>query len=178
MFFFINHLPHTSVIDAIALTLSGVGTFGIGWFVVGAWLILREERKDHWFWLPLLTTGTIAWFLAEILFKNIFMRLRPTADMGAIIIGLNCCGYAFPSGHATIAFAMASLLANKEPRWRWIFYLLAILIVLSRIYLGKHFPLDVIVGGFLGLGIGFSITRLYNHMIYKRNRKRAHAWKR
>lgn len=84
--------------------------------------------------------------------------------MGAIIIGSNDNSYAFPSGHATIAFAMAYLLAHNEPRRRWIFYLLAILISFSRIYLGKHYPLDVLIGSVLGLVIGWAVITLYNKM--------------
>lgn len=56
-FFWINHLPHVPLTDGMALALSGVGTAGIIWFITGAWLILREERKDHWFWLPLIITS-------------------------------------------------------------------------------------------------------------------------
>lgn len=155
IFLIINHLPHAAFLDGFMLLVSGVGTYGIIWLIVGGWLIVREERKDHQFWIPLLTGVVSAWFMAEIFLKNIFLRPRPSSAMGAIIVGLNCCGYAFPSGHATIAFAMAVIVSRKEPRWRWAFFLFAVLIAFSRVYLGKHYPLDVFAGAVLGILMGW-----------------------
>lgn len=161
LFLFVNHLPHNSIFDGFALLLSGVGTLGILWLLLGAWLIYKEEKKDHRFWVPLFLSIATGWFFSEIILKNIFMRLRPTETMGAIIVGLNCCGYAFPSGHATVAFAGAAVMSKKEPMWRWAWYGLATLIAFSRIYLGKHYPLDVVAGGLLGWVIGQACVRTY-----------------
>jgi undecaprenyl-diphosphatase len=63
----------------------------------------------------------------------------------------------FPSAHTLYAFMMATLLATWFPRYRIIFYVAAGLIGWTRIYLGLHFPTDVVVGGLLGYGI----TRLF-----------------
>ena len=68
----------------------------------------------------------------------------------------------FPSGHAIYAFMMATLLAKWVPRYRIIFYIVAAFIGWTRIYLGVHFPTDVVVGGLLGYGI----TRLF---LYRMN---------
>jgi len=67
----------------------------------------------------------------------------------------------FPSGHAIYAFMMATLLAHWFPKFQIIFFLLAGFIGWTRIYLGLHYPTDVIVGGLLGYGI----TRLFVHWI-------------
>ncbi len=63
----------------------------------------------------------------------------------------------FPSAHATFSFMMATLLANRFPRYRVIFFIGAAFIGWTRIYLGLHYPTDVIAGGLLGYGI----TKLY-----------------
>ena len=75
----------------------------------------------------------------------------------------------FPSGHAVYAFMMATLLAHWFPRSQIIFFLLAGFIGWTRIYLGLHYPTDVIVGGLLGCGI----TRLFLHWIDLRSEKAA-----
>jgi undecaprenyl-diphosphatase len=67
----------------------------------------------------------------------------------------------FPSGHAIYAFMMATLLARWFPRSQIIFFLLAGFIGWTRIYLGLHYPTDVIVGALLGYGV----TRLFLHWV-------------
>jgi undecaprenyl-diphosphatase len=63
----------------------------------------------------------------------------------------------FPSAHAVYVFMMATLLSTWFPRYRVIFFIVAGFIGWTRIYLGLHYPTDVIIGGLLGYGI----TKLY-----------------
>ncbi|MBI5620391.1 phosphatase PAP2 family protein [Candidatus Gottesmanbacteria bacterium] len=140
--------------DTVALAISGVGTAGIIWFVLATVLFLKEEKKDHWFFIPVLAAGGTSWLMVEKIIKPLIARPRPTFEMGAIILGNNLPDYSFPSGHATIAWALATVLAHKEPKWKTFFFILAFLISFSRMYIGKHYPLDVIGGGLLGWGIG------------------------
>lgn len=155
LFFTINRVPHVPVMDALALTLSAVGTAGIIWFILGILLLFRKGNKDHVFIIRLAVMGLSTYVLVELILKTFIARLRPTVEMGAIIIGSNVAdSFSFPSGHAAISFAAAVALSQKEPKWKGLLYLLAILISLSRIYLGKHYPLDVVAGAALGWLIG------------------------
>lgn len=165
MFLILNHLPHTGFSNVIALAISGIGTAGIIWFLITAVLFIKEEKKDHWFFLPFLFAGGTSWALVELILKPLVVRVRPTELMGAIIVGTTSHDFSMPSGHATIAWAMAVVLSRKEPKWKWVFYALALLISLSRIYLGKHYPLDVIIGAVVGWVIGsLSSTITKNHV--------------
>jgi undecaprenyl-diphosphatase len=67
----------------------------------------------------------------------------------------------FPSAHATFSFMMATLLTAWFPRYRVIFFIVAGFIGWTRIYLGLHYPTDVMVGGILGYGI----TSLFIHWV-------------
>jgi len=161
IFLIINHLPHNPITDALALTLSGVGAGGIIWFLLGLWLFVREKKKDTFFLLSLLIAGSLSWLIVNIIFKPLISRPRPPLDyLGGILVGNLLSDFSFPSGHATIAWAMAVILSRYEPRWRGWFYLLAVLISFSRIYLGVHYPLDVVGGAFLGWIIGSLCLRI------------------
>lgn len=131
----------------------------------------------YWNWNKLMTTkATYAFSLVLLLnigLKDLFDIPRPfdydpsltTANdiyLEEVEAGL---GYAFPSGHATIGAgwltAVASLL---KQRWLWIVAGVGMtLVALSRLYLGVHYPLDVIVG--VGLGIG---VVLYGQQLYEK----------
>jgi undecaprenyl-diphosphatase len=56
----------------------------------------------------------------------------------------------FPSQHASGAAAVALLVARRHPRWAWAAWALALVIGLSRVYLGRHYPTDVLSGFLLG----------------------------
>jgi undecaprenyl-diphosphatase len=66
----------------------------------------------------------------------------------------------FPSGHATIAFACATVLSYFRPRLAPAFFLLAIAIGFSRVYVGVHYPLDVLGGAVLGCVLGALLIAL------------------
>lgn len=68
--------------------------------------------------------------------------------------------YSFPSGHATVAFACAAVLALAVPRLRWWFFGLAALIAFSRVYVGVHYPGDVLAGAVLGIGLATALRML------------------
>jgi len=64
----------------------------------------------------------------------------------------------FPSAHTVLSFMMATLLAAWFPRYAVLFYLVAGLIGWTRIYLGLHYPTDILAGALLGYGI----TKVYS----------------
>ena len=66
----------------------------------------------------------------------------------------------FPSGHATVSFACATVLAFYAPRAAPAFFLLAAAIAWSRVYVGVHYPLDVLGGAVLGVAIALALRLL------------------
>jgi undecaprenyl-diphosphatase len=162
VFFLINHVPHVGFIDSLGLFLSGIGEAGMVWFVIGAYFFFKEESKDQRLFIPLGLAGAIAWSISELILKPLVARLRPSSALdAATVVGGFPLGYSFPSTHAALAFALAVVLAYKEPKWKKGLFLLAFAISLSRVYLGHHYPIDVIVGGLIGWGIGTLVIRWY-----------------
>jgi len=100
--------------------------------------------------------------LLDQVFKNTLCRARPSApEAGAFFTNYPCFpakyAYAsFPSGHATTAFATAVLLTLWYPRWAGAWIGLAVLVGLSRVMLGSHFPSDVLAGALLGSAVALA----------------------
>lgn len=172
LFLWINHLPHTILSDWFALWLSGIGVGGLVWLLISIWLFMKVEKKDHLFFLPVVTAVALVELVANILLKDFFARNRPPASLGTIFVAGSLSDHSFPSAHATFAWALAVVLSAKEPRARYFFYLLALLISLSRIYLGVHYPADVVAGSIAGFAIGFFSLWVERKVIFYRIRRR------
>jgi undecaprenyl-diphosphatase len=167
LFLFLNSLNNT-FFDGLMYAISGKIIWAPLYLAILIWLGIRYRNR-----FPLIL-GFIA--LAVLLsdqvsvqlFKNVFHRLRPCHEPaleGLVHLVRGECGglYGFVSSHATNSFnvALISLLFIQK-RWYTISILTwAALIGYSRIYLGVHYPGDVICGSILGALIGWSVFKLW-----------------
>jgi undecaprenyl-diphosphatase len=138
--------------------LSWLGTQGVVWLVVGA-LLAYAWRRPMLF-ARVLLADAVAQLLAYGL-KEATGRARPSSVFAApkpLVRAPH--DPSFPSGHAASSFACATVLALALPRFAWAFYLLAAAIAWSRVYVGVHYPLDVLAGAVLGVLVAIALRML------------------
>lgn len=168
LFLLVNHLPHNIFFDSIFFFFSGIGTAGFVWLVIIFALFIWEELKDKQGLYALILALITTFITVEVIIKNIFKRPRPYFTVPDMIeIGTTSSSFSFFSGHAAASFAAAYVLSYYHQKGKWFYYLLAFLISFSRIYLGKHYPSDVILGAVLGNLIGYICIKITKNVIKK-----------
>ncbi len=145
-----------SVLDPILEGITYAGSFGAIWLLLAVVLSGFSWRRPS---LAVRTGATI--LVAEAVsggVKDWLDRERPPLrdPDPEPLVSLPATS-SFPSGHATVAFACATMLALAVPRLSRPLFALAALIAFSRVYVGVHYPLDVLAGAVLGVGLGFAV---------------------
>jgi undecaprenyl-diphosphatase len=106
--------------------------------------------------------------------KDAVGRLRPNNDVEIntlIRILKSPDNYSFFSGHAAGSFGITMIIVlflRKRIKWVWIFFIWPFLFAFSRIYVGVHYPIDIIVGTLVGLLYAMLFYRLYTKVIAPR----------
>lgn len=115
----------------------------------------RSVKKLSMIIVPIMITALITMIL-----KIVIHRGAPTTLITPwLSISLLPERYVFPSGHTSRAFALAAIMAKLYPRWRVPLYCGAALIGFSRVYVGAHYPTDVIAGAILGTAVSLAYWR-------------------
>ncbi len=139
-------------------TISRLGDGGL-WVTTGVGLLaLRDPLGNRVVMTAILAIGLTVLLFTSI--KNLVGRPRPFETWQ----GLNSLmappdKFSFPSGHTMTAFAVWGVLAIGMPALSHLYLVIAVLIGLSRVFLGLHYPTDVLVGAFLGASIGLTLAK-------------------
>ena len=156
----VNEVPHPGVLDSLAWALALVTTGGWIW-VIGTLLAYLLRAPRSWSAVKqLLPSVVVATWVIEYPIKAFFRRRRPFARIvEALVIGKKPGSWSFPSGHTGASFASAWILAQVWPRLAPAFFGVAGTVGFSRIYVGAHYPGDVLSGALLGMLLSESVRR-------------------
>jgi undecaprenyl-diphosphatase len=153
---FVHH--RAGFLNPVFEGLSYAGRLGLVWMVIALGLALVWRR---WGVLVLTVLAVAVADLASRGLKDLFDVERPSdryASPKPLVTAPHDA--AFPSGHAATSFAAATILTSFVPRFAPLWFLLALAIGFSRIYVGVHYPLDIVGGAVLGVVIATALRRL------------------
>jgi undecaprenyl-diphosphatase len=146
-------------------------------YAVGAWLLIfwfwkKEERVKN-LWAAGVALGAI--ILSRLVLTEVirwaWFRPRPFIDHTVNSLLAHENTGSFPSGHAAVFFALAAAVYFFG-QWRagqWLF-VVAVLISLARVYVGVHYPLDILAGALVGLFSGWLTVKIYKYYQNKKAR--------
>lgn len=136
--------------------VTSLGDGGLIWIVLAAiFLCMKRYRKTG---TAMAVALLIGYLVTNLLLKNLVMRPRPYEVISGLQALIGPLGdSSFPSGHATSSIAAGVVVLKGAPKYVGITaFVLAVMIALSRLYLGVHYPTDVLAGALIGLFAAFS----------------------
>jgi undecaprenyl-diphosphatase len=167
IFLFLNGL-HNDFFDTLMIWITDQETWYPFYALILAWMFWKFRSKAF---LPLLLIAisiTVSDQFTSTLMKPLFERLRPchNPDIQHLVHAAAGCGglYGFASGHAANSFVLATLLFlffRQESRYWVLMFVWACIVAYSRVYLGVHYPGDILGGALVGSGTGYIIWLVY-----------------
>ncbi len=166
LFMLINHadLPFLDILMPLITTIGGAGFFYL-YFALMVVVYVADSKLMPGRYLVVYAVATMLALFVENLLKEFFHVPRPAMAIGVEqirILGEIKKYNSLPSGHAVFSFMTAYVLSSgRSARWKWAFFSVASIVSYSRVYVGAHYPLDVIAGTAVGVACGFTVWKLY-----------------
>ncbi|AKQ45507.1 PA-phosphatase [Rufibacter radiotolerans] len=169
------HSYRSSFWDVVMVTISNKFVWLPFYVVLIVLLVYFYKRRG---WLMVLCLGAavgLADYISSGILKPYFARLRPCHDqlLNGVVDAIDGCGgrFGFVSSHAANAFAVAIFVYMLLPHRQWhlkgVLLVWAVAISYSRVYLGVHYPGDVLAGALLGIGAAH-LALVADRQIHKR----------
>lgn len=139
----------------------GVGIFAV-FMVLGWWWARRQSSATMAKVLASPAVVVVAYIVNDVV-KSLVREVRPCQQIAHSFTLETCPGpgdWAFPSNHTVVAFSAAVALFLVNRKLGWVALLAAVAMGVSRVYVGAHYPHDVIVGALVGVAVAIPLTLL------------------
>ncbi len=155
---------HSIQLDYLFISVAFASNVFIIFFFLTS-LFLWKEHKRRWI-LPLWVSGGLA-IVVSYMVKVSVRRLRPFQQEDAAIFGsvlyflkdnYNTWNFSFPSFQSMLVFSALPVLNKEFPRFKYVWFVFACLVALSRVYFGAHYLSDVLTGAVIGYLLGWLVV--------------------
>jgi undecaprenyl-diphosphatase len=166
LFQLINRGGENSFFDVFMPFMSELRNFIFVLALLGGWILWKERKAGLIFLIFIALTLAVTDLFSSFLLKEWVGRIRPCQILPEVHLLTECnTSYSFPSSHAVNIFAAAYFLSQPFRRLTPVFYGIAGLVGYSRVYLGIHYPLDVMGGAAIGILIAWPMRRLKDQVL-------------
>lgn len=175
IFYFFNHTISAPFLDKFFGLITNVNNWFITYIVLLGVSFAYGGKRGKLAILGVLLLILVTDQTGYRILKEFFERARPCMALGDALTPLGCTGtYSFPSNHALNNFAAAMFFYRLFPKLKWILFIAASLVAISRVYLGLHYPSDILGGAVIGLAFGYifaeGVLRLEKYLIGKKSK--------
>ncbi len=166
LFLLINRGSQNSFFDWFMPFMTDLKNFVYVLLALGIWVLVKERKEGLIFLIFVALTLAITDQFSSHLLKEWVGRIRPCAVLPDVHLLTACnTSYSFPSSHAVNIFAGAFFLSQPFRRLTPLFYGIAAVVAYSRVYIGIHYPMDVIGGAGIGLLIAWPMRWLKDRAV-------------
>ena len=177
IFYFFNHAISAPFLDKFFSIITNVNNWYITYVILLGISFAKGGTKGKLAVLGVLLLIVVTDQTGYRILKEFFERPRPCNALTDVLTPLGCTGsYSFPSNHALNNFAAAMFFYKLFPKLKWVLFVAASLVAISRVYLGLHYPSDIIGGALIGLAFGYLFASIVLYLEkYLINRKLKHS---
>ena len=158
LFYLLNSLAGQShILDGIIVFFASYLAYILGISFLALVFFSQYPKREKWeiFWVTAISSLVARFGVAELI-RLFYHRPRPFAALPNVHQLLTDSAYAFPSGHATFFFAMATALYLYNKKWGVWFFIATVFITVGRVIAGIHYPSDIIGGAVIGIVVAYA----------------------
>jgi undecaprenyl-diphosphatase len=162
LFFLLNYKAQNVVLDFLMPILTNLDYWRIPIGLLAVLLLIFGKKKGRIAVLLLILGITLSDQMCNNVLKPLVGRVRPCHVLESVHLLINCThSFSFPSSHATNIFTGMIIFSFVYPRLRVGLLIFAALVAYSRVYVGVHYPFDILAGTALGVACAITIITIY-----------------
>jgi undecaprenyl-diphosphatase len=172
LFYLINGTLQNSIFDWLMPFITEKFHWFPVWGIVIVWLAWKGGKQGRIVLILVIPLILLSDQLSSSILKPFFARIRPCNVLENVhLLENKSKAFSFPSSHAVNFFAIATYFGYFYRKYVWWFLLVAAMVAYSRVYVGVHYPFDVLAGAIVGTTCAFTLIylRKFLESLYKKH---------